>query len=93
MDRVKELLQAYWEAANERGPHLEQFVRQARDGRLGDPPTPDQLRQFLDAVRDAIIDNIETKAAEGGPWAMMKDHVIADTHAEIDDLIARYANP
>jgi len=92
VDRVKSLLQAYWEAAKERGPHLEQFVRRARDGELGDPPTPAELRRFLEAVRDAIIENIETKAAAGGPWAMMKDQVVADTHAEIDELIARYAS-
>lgn len=91
MDRVKSLLQAYWEAANEKGPHLDQFVRRVQDGQLGDPPTAAELREFLEAVRDTIVDNIETKAAEGGPWAMMKDQVIADTHAEIDDLIARYA--
>jgi len=91
VDRVTSLLQAYWEAANEKGPHLEQFVRQVRDGRLGDPPSAEELRRFLEAVRDAIIDNIETRAGEGGPWAMMKDQVVADTHAEIDDLIARYA--
>lgn len=89
-NRIRQLLKDYWEAANERGPHLEEFVRSAAAGERGAPVSPEDLRGFLEAVREILIDNIETKARAGGPWALMKDDVIAETHAEIDDLIQRY---
>lgn len=91
MDRVQQLVQSYWAAANERGPHLEEFVQQAAsEGVDGEPASPEEIEQFLRIVQERIIDNIETKAQTGGPWAMMKAQVIADTEAEIEDLIARY---
>ena len=91
MDRVHKLLESYWTAANERGPHLEEFVRQAAtEGIDGEPASPEEIEQFLRIVQERIIDNIETKAQAGGPWAMMKEQVIVDTEAEIEDLIARY---
>lgn len=93
MQRVGRLLAAYWEAANQRGPHLEEFTRNVAEGKWEEPVPPAEIRLFLETVRERIIDNIETKAQEGGPWAMMKDQAIADTDEEIDGLISRYAEP
>lgn len=90
MDNVKRWLTIYWEQANEKGPHLEDFVRSLVAGEHG-PCPPEALRAFLEAVEANLVENIENKAQAGGPWAMMKDQVIAETHEEIADLMARYA--
>ena len=87
MDRVNKLVQDYWTAANERGPHLEAFIQSVTsEDRGADAASPEEIEQFLRIVQERIIDNIETKAGAGGPWAMMKAQVIADTEAEIEGL-------
>lgn len=92
MNELKRWLNIYWEQAQAKGPHLEEFVRSLVAGEHG-PCTPEALRAFLEAVEANLVENIETKAQAGGPWAMMKDEVIAQTREEIADLIARYASP
>lgn len=86
---VEELLERYWEISMETGPDLEGFVRRAAGGEFG-PVTPRDIAAFLRRVESITIENIETKAAEGGPFARMRDQVIEETRAEVARLVQLY---
>lgn len=86
---VDELLEKYWEFSMGGAPDLESFVKRAADGEFGDVAKSD-LAAFLREVEAITIANIETKAAEGGPFERMRDDVIDETRAQVAALIAAY---
>lgn len=86
---VEQLLEKYWEVSMGGAPDLEAFVKRVADGEFGDVAKAD-ITAFLQEVEAITIANIETKAAEGGPFEQMKDDVIEETRAQVEALIAAY---
>jgi len=86
---VEELLEKYWEVSMNSTPDLEAFVRRVAAGEFGEVLKAD-ITAFLREVEAITIANIETKAAEGGVLAQLKDQVIEETRAQVAALIAQY---
>lgn len=86
---VQNLMEKYWEVSMGGTPDLEGFVRRAAQGEFGDV-SPADITAFLREVEAVTIANIETKAMEGGPFAMMRDQVIEETRQQVAALIAQY---
>lgn len=70
-------------------PDLDSFTRKLADGQFGDVTKAD-IAAFLQEVESITIANIETKAAEGGPFAAMREQVIEETRRQIARLTAAH---
>ncbi len=86
---VEQLLEKYWEVSMSGVPDLEAFVQRAASGEFGDVSKAD-ITAFLREVEAITVANIETKAAEGGPFAQMKDQVLDETRSQVAALIEAY---
>lgn len=89
---VDELLEKYWDESMQGQPDLERFTRKLAAGDYGEVE-PDVIVAFLREVEAITVANIETKAAEGGPFAAMREQVIEETRAQVDALVKEYGGP
>jgi hypothetical protein len=81
----------YWELQTDEDPiGLEEFVNRAVAGDYGEV-TRDELREFLRAVEERLVAQIEQ--GEGSAHdAVARDEVVDETHAWIDDLVSKFCD-
>lgn len=70
-------------------PDLDRFTRKLAAGDYGDV-TPERIAAFLREVEMITVNNIETKAAQGGPFAAMREQVIDETRTQVARLLKEY---
>lgn len=86
---VENLLEKYWDESMGGQPDLDRFTRKLAAGDYGDV-TPEHIAAFLQEVEMITINNIETKAAHGGPFAAMREQVIEETRSQVARLLKDY---